>query len=273
MSLIIGVDVGGTFTDVFFWDQATGDAWTAKVPSTPTDQSQGFISGISAGTDFADIATVVHGTTVGTNALLERKGAKAGLITSEGFRDVLEMRRRDRPQTWGLWGQFTPVIARDMRLEVAERTHADGTRHTAVSPADAQGAAETLLAAGAEAACIFFINGYANDTNEAEAAEAVRAIWPNEHVTVATEISAEIREFERISTAALNAYLQPVVSTYLDRLQRALKDRGTASDVLIVQSNGGVMDVGTARALPVRTALSGPAAGVIAARAIADAAG
>ncbi|MEM1160077.1 MAG: hydantoinase/oxoprolinase family protein [Pseudomonadota bacterium] len=273
MSLVIGVDVGGTFTDIFFWDQTTGKAWTAKVPSTPDDQSRGFIAGIESGADFDDIATIVHGTTVGTNALLERKGAKTGLITSDGFRDVLEMRRRDRPNTWGLWGQFTPVISRDLRLEVPERTHADSAIHTAVDEATVRETAQALLDAGAEAACVFFINGYANQHNEAAAAEVVRSVWPNPHVTVATEISAEIREFERASTAALNSYLQPVVSTYLDRLQSAVRARHSAASILIVQSNGGVMSVDTARAMPVRTALSGPAAGVIAARTIAGAAG
>ena len=272
--LIIGVDVGGTFTDIFVLDEATGELRTGKVPSTRGDQSRGFVEGIAGVVEsFAEIATIVHGTTVGTNALLERKGAKAGLITSAGFRDVLEMRRRDRPQTWGLWGQFEPVIPRDLRLEVDERTHADGTVHTAVDPAQVSDAAQRLLEAGAEAACVFFINGYANAENERVAVEAVRSVWPNAYVTAATEIIPEIREFERGSTAALNAYLQPVVSSYLDRLEEALRAREATADVLIVQSNGGVMSVADARATPVRTALSGPAAGVIAAKAISQAAG
>ena len=272
--LIIGVDVGGTFTDIFVLDEATGELRTGKVPSTRGDQSRGFVEGIAGVVEsFAEIATIVHGTTVGTNALLERKGAKAGLITSAGFRDVLEMRRRDRPQTWGLWGQFEPVIPRDLRLEVDERTHADGTVHTAVDPAQVSDAAQRLLEAGAEAACVFFINGYANAENERVAVEAVRSVWPNAYVTAATEIIPEIREFERGSTAALNANLQPVVSSYLDRLEEALRAREATADVLIVQSNGGVMSVADARATPVRTALSGPAAGVIAAKAISQAAG
>ncbi len=273
MSLIVGVDVGGTFTDVFFWDEAAGTVRAAKVPSTKGDQSRGFIDGIGQGAAFDQIATIVHGTTVGTNALLERKGAVTGLITSEGFADVLEMRRRDRPRTWGLWGQFEPVIARNLRLEIAERTHADGTVHTPVDPAHARELATRLSDQGAEAVCVFFINGYANDTNERAAVEAVRSVWPNPYVTAATEIIPEIREFERCSTAALNAYLQPAVASYLDRLQIALAERGASGDVLIVQSNGGVMSVDTAKRFPVRTALSGPAAGVIAARAIAGAAG
>ena len=136
---VIGVDVGGTFTDVFLLDRETGRVATAKTPTTPADQSQGFIDGIARLVDdFDRIATVIHGTTTGTNALLERKGARTGIITTEGFRDVLEMRRRDRPTTWGLWGQFTPVVPRDRRLETAERTLADGTVLVPVDEADVQ---------------------------------------------------------------------------------------------------------------------------------------
>ncbi len=271
---VVGVDVGGTFTDIFALDQETGRVTTAKTPSTLDDQSRGFVEGISSLVpDFADIATVVHGTTTGTNALLERKGAPTGIITTEGFRDVLEMRRRDRPSTWGLWGSYEPVVPRDARLEVHERMLADGTVLEAPDRAEVQEAARKLVGKGCKAVCVFFINGYANDANERAAVEAVREVWPNDHVTAATEILPEIREFERLSTAALNAYLQPVVSSYLDRLDRALKARGFAGDLLIVQSNGGVMAVETAKAQPVRTALSGPAAGVRAAQAIAAAAG
>ncbi|MEL0114336.1 MAG: hydantoinase/oxoprolinase N-terminal domain-containing protein, partial [Rickettsiales bacterium] len=126
--MIVGVDIGGTFTDVFFLDEAEGTFKVATVPTTPEDRSRGFIDGIASQiSDFVDLATVVHGTTAGTNALLERKGAPTGIITTAGFRDVLEMRRRERPETWGLWGQFEPVVPRDMRLEVPERTLADGS--------------------------------------------------------------------------------------------------------------------------------------------------
>lgn len=271
---VIGVDVGGTFTDVFILDESAGAIRTGKVPSTRDDQSKGFVEGIAqAVEDFAAIRTVVHGTTVGTNALLERKGRRTGIITTEGFRDVLEMRRRDRPTTWGLKGAFDPVVDRGDRVEVSERVLADGTVLRAVDPAEVERQARALSAAGCEAICVFFINGYANDVNETRAVEAVRSVWPNAYVTSATEILPEIREFERLSTATLNAYLQPVVSSYLDRLEEGLAGRGFAGHVLIVQSNGGVMSVESAKRYPVRTALSGPAAGVIAATAIAKAAG
>ncbi|PCH69009.1 MAG: hydantoin utilization protein A [Rhodobacteraceae bacterium] len=270
---VIGVDVGGTFTDVFFLDQANGRVEVAKVPSTLDDQSRGFVEGIRAHAEFAEVATIVHGTTTGTNALLERKGARTGIITTRGFRDTLEMRRRDRPQTWGLWGQFEPVVPRNLRLEVGERTLADGTIHTAVDPEEVKRAARALLAEGVEAACIVFINSYANPENERAALAALREVWPNDYTEASSNILPEIREFERTSTTTLNAYLQPLVGRYLHRLEGALQQDGFDGQVLIVQSNGGVMTVDTARQLPVRTALSGPAAGVIASAYIATEAG
>lgn len=271
---VIGVDVGGTFTDIFLLDRKTGRVETTKTPSTLDDQSRGFVEGIDLVVeDFSAVATIVHGTTTGTNALLERKGANTGIITTEGFRDVLEMRRRDRPTTWGLWGQFEPVVPRSQRLEVKERVLADGTILFPLDEEELRKRAYTLIEMGCRSVCIFFINGYANDANERRAAELVRSVWPNDYVTAATEILPEIREFERLSTATLNAYLQPIVSSYLERLQGALRKRDFTGDVLIVQSNGGVMAVETAKRYPVRTALSGPAAGVMAAQAIAEAAG
>lgn len=273
-SIVVGVDVGGTFTDLFFFDEATGEARTRKVPSTRGDQSVGFVDGIRSGEpDFARLSAVVHGTTVGTNALLERKGAPTGVIMTEGFRDVLEMRRRDRRQTWGLWGEFDPPIPRDMRVEVPERTLADGTIRLPVDTGAVKAAAAALRAKGAEAVAVVFINAYANDSNERAALAALREIWPNPYVTASHDILPEIREFERASTAALNAYLQPVVASYLSRLDTRLREHGASGQLLIVQSNGGVMSVGTAARLPVRTALSGPAAGVIAAAHIARSAG
>ena len=270
---IVGVDVGGTFTDLFLFDPSTGRFQTAKVPSQRGDEASGFLAGLRALGGAASMAAVVHGTTVGTNALLERKGAKLGVITTAGFRDVLEMRRRDRPQTWGLRGSFTPVVPRELRLEVDERVLADGTVHTPVDLAQVRAQAQALLDAGCEAICVFFIHAYANPANEQAAVEAVRALWPNPFVTSASEVLPEIREFERCSTATLNAALQPVVGSYLSRLESDLRAQGFAGELLIVQSNGGVMSRQTACDVPVRTALSGPAAGVIACAAIARAAG
>jgi N-methylhydantoinase A len=243
------------------------------VPSRRGDEAQGFLNGLRALGGVSAIGSIVHGTTVGTNTLLERRGPKIGVITTRGFRDVLEMRRRDRRRTWGLWGDFVPIADRDMRIEVNERTLADGSIRTAVDPDEVAAAAKLLIASGAQALAITFINAYANADNEHRALKAARAVWPNEHVAASHEVLSEIREFERSSTAALNAYLQPVVGSYLGKLETALAQQGFGGQFHIVQSNGGIMSTATARRLPVRTALSGPAAGVVAGAAIAKAAG
>ena len=270
---IVGVDVGGTFTDLAWFDPVTAAFRTAKVPSNRGDEAVGFIEGLGSFGPLSALGAIIHGTTVGTNALLERKGARIGIITTPGFRDCLEMRRRDRPNTWGLWGDFTPVAPRGMRLEVPERTLADGTIRTPVDTGAVKAAARDLLARGAEALAIVFINAYANPANERAAYDAAKAVWPNAHVAHSAQILPEFREFERTSTVALNAYLQPVVASYLGKLDAALAGEGFAGSFHIVQSNGGIMSTAAARSFPVRTALSGPAAGVIAASAIASAAG
>jgi N-methylhydantoinase A len=275
---IVGVDVGGTFTDLFLLDAAAGRFRTAKVPSHRGDEAQGFLNGLQAlvGQELGGVATVasiVHGTTVGTNTLLERRGPKIGVITTRGFRDALEMRRRDRRRTWGLWGDFIPIVDRDLRLEVNERTLADGSIRTAVDVDQVRAAAKLLLDKGARSVAITFINAYANADNERRALAALREVWPNEFVSASHEVLSEIREFERSSTTALNAYLQPVVASYLGKLDTALATQRFPGQLHIVQSNGGIMSTATARRLPVRTALSGPAAGVVAGAALAKAAG
>ena len=236
---LVGVDVGGTFTDLAFFDEATRSFRTAKAPSNRGDEAVGFIEGLKRLGSIAGLGAIIHGTTVGTNALLERKGARIGLITTPGFRDALEMRRRDRPHTWGLWGDFTPIASREMRLEVPERTLADGTIRTAVDLSAVEAACRRLLDAGAEALAIVFINAYANPANERAAYDAARAVWPNPHVAHSAQILPEIREFERTSTTALNAYLQPVVASYLTRLEAGLEAEAFAGSFHIVQSNGG----------------------------------
>jgi N-methylhydantoinase A len=272
-SNILGVDVGGTFTDLLLFDAETKAFRTAKVPSQRGDEAAGFMQGIATVSAGREISSIVHGTTVGTNSLLERRGHKVGVITTLGFRDVLEMRRRDRRHTWGLWGDFTPIVDRDLRMEVNERTLADGTIHCEVDEAEVQAAAIALRERGAEALAVIFINTYANPANELKALAAAKSVWPNEFVSASHQVLPEIREFERSSTTALNSYLQPGVSGYLARLEKALDTLQFKGQFYIVQSNGGVMSTATARRFPVRTALSGPAAGVIAAAAIARQAG
>jgi len=271
--VIVGVDVGGTFTDLFLLDSVNGTFRTAKVPSRRGAEAAGFLNGLTALGGAAGMESIIHGTTVGTNTLLERRGPRIGVITTRGFRDVLEMRRRDRRRTWGLWGDFIPIAERDLRLEVDERTLADGTVRKPVDAAEVRAAAQMLRDKGAEAVAVTFINAYANAANERAALAELRAVWPNEFVTASHEVLSEIREFERSSTAALNAYLQPVVAAYLGQLDAALASQQFPGKLHIVQSNGGIMSTATARRLPVRTALSGPAAGVVAGAALGRAAG
>jgi N-methylhydantoinase A len=270
---LTGVDVGGTFTDLFFFDEERRSFRTEKVPSERGNEAAGFMNGLAALGGVRGIGSIVHGTTVGTNTLLERRGPRIGVITTRGFRDVLEMRRRDRRRTWGLWGDFVPIVDRDLRFEVDERTLADGTIHATVDTDAVRVAAAELQRRGAQALAIIFINAYANATNEQHALAAATQVWPNQHICASHQVLPEIREFERSSTTALNAYLQPVVGAYLARLEQALAEGGFSGQFQIVQSNGGIMSTATARRLPVRTALSGPAAGVIAGAAIASAAG
>ncbi len=270
---IVGVDVGGTFTDLFLLDPAAGRFLTAKVPSHRGDEAQGFLHGLTALGGVAAVDAIVHGTTAGTNTLLERRGPKIGVIATRGFRDVLEMRRRDRRRTWGLWGDFVPIAERDMRVDVNERTLADGSVRTAVDAAEIRAAARHLLDRGAQSIAVTFINAYANADNERRALAELRSLWPNEFVAASHEVLSEIREFERSSTTAINAYLQPVVASYIGKLESALAAQGFPGRLHIVQSNGGIMSTATARRFPVRTALSGPAAGVVAGAALAKAAG
>jgi N-methylhydantoinase A len=218
-SNILGVDVGGTFTDLLLFNAETKAFRTAKVPSQRGDEAAGFMQGIAAVGAGRDIGSIVHGTTVGTNSLLERRGHKVGVITTQGFRDVLEMRRRDRRRTWGLWGDFTPIVDRDLRMEVNERTLADGTIRCEVDEADVRAAARALRELGAEALAVIFINTYANPANEQKALAAARSVWHNEFVSASHLVLPEIREFERSSTTALNSYLQPGQIAAYPRLQ------------------------------------------------------
>jgi N-methylhydantoinase A len=269
MAVKIGVDVGGTFTDLISIDSDRG-VRMSKVPTSVEDQSQAFMDGLAAlGYDRLDeVDTIAHGTTVGTNAVLERKGAVCGLITTTGFRDTIEIGPRTRPRNYGLTGEYEPLIPRRLRFEVSERIGADGK---VITPLDAKGveaAAEQLLELGVESALILFLHCYANPAHEIEAARIVRSIWPNEYVTASHEILAEHREFERLSTAAVSAYVQPPIDRYFRHLVDRLSGSGYRRDLLIMRSNGGVTTERIASRAPVETVLSGPAAGVTAAAGI-----
>jgi N-methylhydantoinase A len=213
MAWQIGVDVGGTFTDLLALDPERGGFRVAKVPSSPEDQSVGFIAGLAVlETDLAAVAALVHGTTVATNAVLERKGARCGLITTAGFRDVLELGRRTRPNPYGMTGSFEALIPHDLRAEVPERIDAAGRVLTPLDEAAVRQEVHRLRERGAEALVIYFIHAYANPAHEQRCGEIAREIWPNRFETLGSDILRKVREFERGSTAALNGYVQPIVS-------------------------------------------------------------
>jgi N-methylhydantoinase A len=265
-TLTVGIDVGGTFTDLLAIDSATGEVKLAKVPTTIDNQAIGFMAALAAaGADPATLQAVVHGTTTTTNALLERKIAKVGLITTKGFRDVLELGRRTRPQSYGLRGTFHPLIEREVRLEVSERMDADGNVLTPLDEAAVAGAARKLLAAGCEAVVIHFLHSYINSSHEKRAAEIVRGLWPNPYVTAGHAILSEYREFERGVTAAVNASVQPVLARYLERLRTELSAKGFDRDILVMQGNGGTISSQLIAQAAVNTVMSGPASGVMAA--------
>ena len=271
---VLGVDVGGTYTDFLMIGEADAAFRVGKYLSTPADQSVGFERGlVELGAEMAETRTVVHGTTVATNAVLERKGSRCGLITTRGFRDNLELARRVRPHLFGLHGTFEPLIPRERRLEVTERVDAQGNVVRPLHEEEVIEAATALLELGVEAVVIQFIHAYANPAHERRAAEIVRSIWPNDFITTSSEILPEVREFERGSAAALNAYVRPLIDRYLSRLTDKLARRGFANELLIMQANGGMMDVPLASRHAVHTVMSGPAAGAIAAGRIGEAAG
>ncbi len=265
-ALTVGIDVGGTFTDLLAVDTAAGTVKLAKVPTTVENQAIGFMASLAAaGTEPANLQAIVHGTTTTTNALLERKIARVGLITTKGFRDVLELGRRTRPQAYGLRGTFNPMIEREYRLEVPERMDADGKVLTALDEAAVAEATKKLLAQGCEAVVIHFLHSYINSTHERRAAEIVRAMWPNEYVTAGHAILSEYREYERGVTAAVNASVQPVLDRYLSRLRKELSAKSFDRDILVMQGNGGTISSTLIARAAVNTVMSGPASGVMAA--------
>jgi N-methylhydantoinase A len=271
---VLSADIGGTFTDMVFYDDEKNLLKVLKVHSTPGDFSQGIINGIKElKVDLAGIDVLVHGTTAATNAIIERKGARCGLLATRGFRDLLEIRRRTRPHTYGLDGQLVPLIPRDMRLDVAERTASDGTILVEIDEKEIESSGKKLLEMGADAIVVSFLHSYANPENENRAKGILEKFWPNDHIVISSDILREFREFERTSTAACNAYVQPIVTQYLQKLRNALKEEGYRHDLLIIQSNGGVVSTDLAAKFPVNTLLSGPAAGVIAARYIGEISG
>lgn len=264
--LVVGVDVGGTFTDLVTFDPGSGAVRLAKVPTTLSNQAEGVLAALAAvGADLATTDLVVHATTTTTNAVLERRLAKTGLITTQGFRDVLELGRRTRPRAYGMQGSFTPVIPRDLRLEVPERLDARGRVLTPLDEAALREAVLCLRDAGCEALVIHFLHAYANPAHELRAGEVAKAIWPTEYVTLGHQLLSESREYERGVTAAVNASVQPLLERYVARLADQLAERGYRRDLLVMNGNGGMVSARDVAREAVKTVMSGPASGVMAA--------
>ena len=274
MSWIAGIDVGGTFTDLIAVEAASGQVRLAKVPTTPENQAFGVIAALEeAGIALSELALVVHGTTTTTNALLERKLAKTGLITTKGFRDVLELGRRTRPRPYGLIGWFEPLIPRELRLEVPERMDAEGIPVVPLDEAAVRAAVSRLVEAGCESLVIHFLHSYINPAHERRALEIARETWPNRYITAGHTLLSEYREYERGVTATVNACVQPVLDRYLERLRSELQRRGFTKDLLVMQGNGGTVSSTIVAEGAANTVMSGPASGVIAAAYSAAAAG
>ncbi|HEY0202557.1 MAG TPA: hydantoinase/oxoprolinase family protein [Acetobacteraceae bacterium] len=279
MTWRVGVDSGGTFTDVCLFEDESGSIEVWKVQSTPDDPSRGIASGVQEGTarvgaGAGDIGYFGHGTTVGTNALIQHKGVKTGLITTDGFRDLLEIGRQKRPDLYDLQAEKAPVlVARDLRLEVPERVRHDGTVETALDEDALRAAVRTLRGEGVAAIAVCFLYGFVRPQHEETARRIIAEEFPDAFACTGHEVAPEFREFERLSTAVVNAYLGPVMQGYIARLADRLTALGLRVPPNLTQSNGGVIGFAQAARLPVRTILSGPSTGVVAAQAVGGLAG
>jgi N-methylhydantoinase A len=274
MAWRVGVDSGGTFTDVCLFEEASSRVEVWKVSSTPDDPSRGITQGVEEGVggigaSVGEISYFGHGTTVGTNALIQHRGARTGLITTDGFRDLLEIGRQKRPALYDLQADKPPVlVARNLRLEVPERVLHDGTVEMALDEQALREAARVLRAAGVQAVAICFLYGFVRPEHEAAARRILSEEIPEVFACASHEVAPEFREYERLSTAVVNAYLGPVMQGYIRRLGERLAALGLHVPPHLTQSNGGVIGFEQARHLPVRTVLSGPSTGVVAAQAV-----
>jgi N-methylhydantoinase A len=278
-SLSVAVDIGGTFTDITIQDGATGRAWTAKTPSTPHDPSEAFLGGVRlalelAGGDAAAVGRVLHGTTVATNLILEGKGASTALVTTMGFRHVLVIGRQDIPRPVNLhaWVKPPRPVPPSRVFEVSERIAADGTVLLPLDEASVWRAAEACRAAGVAAVAVCLLHAFTKPDHERRVAEILREALPGVAVTASSDVLPVVREYERSLATILNAQVMPAISTYVRRLEERLADEGVAAPLLLMKSNGGVAGAASIRRAPAVTALSGPAAGVVGAQAVATAA-
>jgi len=268
-------DIGGTFTDVAAFDERSGRLLLGKALSTPARLVDGISAGVGkAGTRYADAGIFLHGSTIAINTLLERTGAKTALLTTEGFRDIYEIGRINRPDAYNLYfKKHVPLVERALRFEVRERITAEGEVHIPLDEASVHAACDRLEAGGVDAVAIMLLHCYVNPAHEARVKAIVRERCPGVFVTASHELSQEYREFERCSTVAANAYIGPVVSEYIGGIDAHLKQSGFGGSFLLVQSTGGLYESHQAQAQCVRMLESGPAAGVIGAQALCRALG
>ena len=276
----VAIDTGGTFTDVTLLDRETGQSWNAKTPSTPDDPSRGFMNGIGLVTDQADLPAtalgqVFHGTTVATNLILESKGAEVGLLTTAGFRHVLEIGRQDIPRRVNLFSWVKPKrpVPADRIFEVMERVGPDGAVLTPLDDETVRTAARTLREKGINAIAVCFLHSFANTAHEQRTRDLILEEHPEALVSISSDVLPLVREYERSMTTVLNVYVMPAVSRYVGRLEERLAEEKVTATLLIMKSNGGVVSAPEVRAAPAYTALSGPAAGVVGAGFIGDSAG
>lgn len=270
---LVGIDVGGTFTDLYTLRDGAPDV-IVKVPSVPSDPSAGLMNALAkADTDYAALALIVHGTTIATNAVIERKGARCALVTTTGFRDVLELGRRDRPTMYGLSGVQRPLIARELRFEVDERLDANGAVLCTPTFAQVNELAAVLAQLEVEAVVVSFLHAYANPAHEQQVAGWLRDVNADWQIVMSHAVCNEYFEFERTSTAVVQGYLQPLVASYAGRLRTRLAEVGYGGDTLIMQSSGGVVPLAQVAERAANIVRSGPAAGVMAAASLAHDAG
>ncbi len=278
-ALRIGVDVGGTFTDFVLADPASGALAVHKEPSTPSDPSAAVESGTMAllaqvGAEPADVALIAHGTTIGLNAIIQRRGARLGLVVSPGNRDILEIARLRMPSSYDVTaGREDPLAPRDLVFEIEARMTSRGAIVARPDAAALAALAEALRAAGVEAVAVCLLNAWVDGSLEAEIGAALVAALPGVGITLSSAVWPEIREYERCMVAALNASIQPLMTGYFDRLERRLAARGVVAPIHVTANNGGAIGLDTARARPIETVLSGPASGVSAAARVAQASG
>jgi N-methylhydantoinase A len=270
--IIAGIDVGGTFTDLLLVDQ--DGVHVVKTPTTVENQAFGVLTALAeTGTALSSIGAIVHGTTTTTNAVLERKLSRTGMITTKGFRDIIEVGRRTRPQPYGMFGTFEPIIPRDLRLEVAERMDAAGKVVTPLDEDQVRVAAKRLIQLGCESVVVHFLHAYANPVHEQRTKEILGEVWPNDYITAGHELLSEYREYERGVTASVNAAVRPILHRYINRLQDELTSQGFGRDLLVMNGNGGMVSARLVDKEAAKTVMSGPASGVIAAAHAAKRAG